>query len=148
MRAGRLAASGDPRPWQDGELTPIRRFAQAYAANDPNATEWYYPRRLLLDIDSANDVRQNAAARIVGLRLLHGREIDVPLYAFSTSLTQGRVAMRRAAARAHGSRIPRDVIVDDRRYEPPGPALRGAKHEPLPQDGRAVPEAQRALKSA
>ena len=114
MRAGRLAASGDPRPWQDGELTPIRRFAQAYAANDPNATEWYYPRRLLLDIDSANDVRQNAAARIVGLRLLHKREIDVPLYAFSTSLTQGRVAMgaRRLVA---GSRIKRDVIVDDRR---------------------------------
>jgi pimeloyl-ACP methyl ester carboxylesterase len=114
VRAGQLAASGDPRPWQDGELTPIRRFAQAYAANDPNATEWYYPRRLLLDIDSANDVRQNAAARIVGLRLLHKRGIDVPLYAFSTSLTQGRVAMgaRRLVA---GSRIKREVIVDDRR---------------------------------
>ena len=39
----------------------------------PNATEWYYPRRLLLDFDAANDLRQNAAARILGLRLQHGR---------------------------------------------------------------------------
>jgi hypothetical protein len=114
VRAGELAASGDPRPWQDGELTPIRRFAQAYASNDPNATEWYYPRRLLLDIDAAEDVRQNAAARIVGLRLLHGRDIDVPLYAFSTSLTRGAVARgaRRLARMSRG--IPRNVIVDDR----------------------------------
>jgi pimeloyl-ACP methyl ester carboxylesterase len=113
IRAGQLAASGDPRPWQDGELTPIRRFAQAYSANDPNATEWYYPRRLLLDIDAANDVRQNAAARIVGLRLLHGDEIDLPLYAFSTSLTKGAVA-RGAARLARMAPIPRKVIVDDR----------------------------------
>jgi hypothetical protein len=113
VRAGQLAASGDPRPWQDGELTPIRRFAQAYASNDPNATEWYYPRRLLLDIDSANDLRQNAAARIVGLRLLHGRQIDVPLYAFSTSLTKGAVA-RGALKLARIAPIPRHVVVDDR----------------------------------
>jgi hypothetical protein len=113
IRAGQLAAAGDPRPWQDGELTPIRRFARAYAANDPNATEWYYPRRLLLDIDSANDVRQNAAAKIVGLRLLHGREIDVPLYAFSTSLTKGAVA-RGARRLARMAPIPRQTVVDDR----------------------------------
>jgi hypothetical protein len=113
VRAGRLADSGDPRGWQDGELTPIRRFARAYAGNDPNATEWYYPRRLLLDIDSANDLRQNAAARIVGLRLLHGRQIDVPLYAFSTSLTKGAVA-RGARRLAQIAPIPRRVVVDDR----------------------------------
>jgi len=114
IRAGQLAASGDPRGWQDGELTPIRRFAQAYSANDPNATEWYYPRRLLLDIDSASDLRQNAAARVVGLRLLHGKEIDVPLYAFSTSLTKGAVA-RGARRLGRMAPIPRRVIVDDRR---------------------------------
>ena len=133
VRAGRLADSGDPRPWQDGELTPIRRFAQAYAANDPNAIEWYYPRRLLLDIDSANDLEQNAAARIVGLRLLHGRQIDVPLYAFSTSLTTGAVA-RGARRLAHMAPIPRDVIVDDR----------GTSHlDPL----SAAPKTNRFLKT-
>ncbi len=114
IRAGHLAASGDPRGWQDGELTPIRRFAKAYAGNDPNATEWYYPRRLLLDIDAANDVRQNAAARYLGLRLEHASQIDVPLYAFSTGLTRGAVA-RGARRLAHMSRIPRSVVIDDRK---------------------------------
>jgi hypothetical protein len=113
VRAGRLADSGDPRAWQDGELTPIRRHAQAYAASAPNAVEWYYPRRMLLDFDAANDLRMNAAARIVGLRLMHGRKIDVPLYAFSTGLTDGNVA--RGARRLAGmSRIPRSVVIDDR----------------------------------
>jgi hypothetical protein len=114
IRAGQLAASGDPRPWQDGELTPIRRVAKAYASNDPNATEWYYPRRLLLDIDAANKARQTPAARYLGLRLTHTRQIDVPLYAFSTSLTQGAVA-RGARRLADMSRIPSARIVDDRR---------------------------------
>jgi hypothetical protein len=113
VRAGRLAASGDPRGWQDGELTPVRRFARAYSASDPNATEWYYPRRLLLDIDAANDLRMNAAARIVGLRLLHGAQIDVPLYAFSTSLTRGAVA-RGALKLTRMAPIPQARIVDDR----------------------------------
>jgi hypothetical protein len=113
IRAGRLAAAGDPRPWRDGELTPIRRFARAYAADAPNALEWYYPRRLLLDFDGASDLRVNEAARLLGLRLEHGREIDLPLYAFSTDLTKGRVA--RGARRLAGiSPINAPVVVDDR----------------------------------
>jgi hypothetical protein len=113
IRAGRLADSGDPRGWKDGELTPIRRFAKAFAADAPNATEWYYPRRLLLDFDAASSLRQTRAARYLGLRLLHGDEIDLPLYAYSTDLTGGRVARggRRLARRAQ---ISRTTVVDDR----------------------------------
>jgi hypothetical protein len=114
IRAGGLAPSGDPRPWRDGEITPIRRFARAYAANAPNATEWYYPRRLLLDFDAASDLRMNKAAKLLGLRLEHGREIDLPLYAFSTDLTAGRVA-RGARRLARISPIKKPVVVDDRR---------------------------------
>ena len=114
IRAGGLAASGDPRPWRAGELTPIRRFARAYAADAPNALEWYYPRRMLLDFDAASDLRMNKAARILGLRLEHGREIDLPLYAFSTDLTRGRVA-RGARRLARMSPIESPVVVDDRR---------------------------------
>ena len=73
IRAGRLADSGDPRGWVDGELTPLRAHARAWAAHAPNATEWYYPRRLLLDIDAASPMRQTPAARFLGLRLLHGK---------------------------------------------------------------------------
>ncbi|HET8822822.1 MAG TPA: hypothetical protein VFM57_14855 [Thermoleophilaceae bacterium] len=114
IRAGRLADSGDPRGWLDGEHTPIRRHARAWAADAPNALEWYYPNRLRLDIDAASPLRQTPAARFLGLRLMHGNEIDVPLYAYSTDLTEGGVARgaRRLAARAP---IPSLRVVDDRR---------------------------------
>jgi hypothetical protein len=113
IRAGRLAGSGDPRGWVDGELTPIQRHARAYAADSPNATEWYYPRRLLLDFDAASPMRRTPAARFLGLRLMHGHEIDVPVYAFSTALTRGRVA-RGARRLVRRSRIRQSTIVDDR----------------------------------
>jgi hypothetical protein len=113
IRAGGLAETGDPRPWQDGELTPIRRHARAWAAESPNATEWYYPRRLLLDIDAASQLRRTGAARFLGLRLRHGRRIDVPLYAYSTDLTEGRVA-RGARRLAAISRVPKSRVIDDR----------------------------------
>jgi pimeloyl-ACP methyl ester carboxylesterase len=114
IRAGGLAPSGDPRPWRDGEITPIRRFARAYAVDAPNATEWYYPRRLLLDFDAASDLRMNKAAKLLRLRLEHGRQIDLPLYAFSTDLTNGGVA-RGARRLARISPIEKPVVVDDRR---------------------------------
>jgi hypothetical protein len=113
IRAGGLAGSGDPRAWVDGELTPIQRHARAYAADRPNATEWYYPRRLLLDFDAASSLRQTPAARFLGLRLRHGREIDVPVYAYSTDLTKGRVA-RGARRLAAISQVPSVRVVDDR----------------------------------
>ena len=113
IRAGRLADSGDPRGWRDGELTPIQRHARAYAADDPNATEWYYPRRLLLDFDAASPMRQTPAAKYLGLRLRHGDEIDGVLYAFSTALTRGRVA-RGARRLVKRSKIEKFTIVDDR----------------------------------
>jgi hypothetical protein len=113
VHAGRLAGSGDPRAWRDGELTPIRRLARVWAASGPNATEWYYPHRLRLDIDAASPLRQTAAARYLGLRLSHAKGIDLPLYAYSTDLTRGRVA-RGARRLARMSRIEHPVVVDDR----------------------------------
>jgi hypothetical protein len=114
MRAGHLAASGEPRGWVDGELTPLRAFVRTWAANSPNATEWYYPTRLRLDLDAASRLRQTAAARYLGLRLRHGHRIDAPLYAFSTAMTNGRVA-RGARRLVRRSRIEKFKVVDDRR---------------------------------
>jgi len=113
IRAGRLAAKGSPRGWADGELTPLSRMTRAWAAESPNATEWYYPRRLLLDIDAASRLRQTAAARYLGLRLKHGAGIDVPLYAYSTDMTRGRVA-RGARRLVRRSKIGVSRVVDDR----------------------------------
>jgi hypothetical protein len=113
IHAGDLADTGDPRGWVDGELTPLDRMARAWAAESPNATEWYYPRRLLLDIDAASPLKMTPAARYLGLRLRHARSIDVPLYAYSTDLTKGKVA-RGARRLARMSRIRRPTVVDDR----------------------------------
>ena len=133
IRAGRLAATGDPRAWEDGERTSIRLHACAYAANAPNAAEWYYPRRLLLDIDAASALRLTPAARYLGLRIRHARSIDLPLYAYGTSLVNGRVT-RGARLLARSSRIRRLTLVDDR----------GASHlDPL----SGKPSANRFLKT-
>lgn len=112
LHAGHAAASGDPRPWISGEQTPIQRFARAFAATRPNATEWYFPNRLILDISAANAMGRDAATRELGLRLFHTREIDTPLYAFQTDLTFGAVA---AGARrlVKASRIQTSKIVSD-----------------------------------
>jgi pimeloyl-ACP methyl ester carboxylesterase len=114
IHAGRLADSGDPRGWEEGELTPLSRMARAWAAESPNATEWYYPRRLLLDIDAASPLRMTPAARYLGLSLKHANGIDGPLYAYSTDLTGGAVA-RGARRLARISRIDHPTVVDDRK---------------------------------
>ena len=112
INAGRLAGSGDPRGWEDGERTPIRRHACAYAASNPNAAEWYYPLRLGLDLNAASALRPTPATRYLGLRIRHGRKIDVPLYAYGTSLVDGRVT-RGARKLARSSPIRRPTLVDD-----------------------------------
>ena len=40
-------------------------------------------------------MRQTPAARYLGLRLMHGNEIDVPLYAYSTDAHAGPRGPRR-----------------------------------------------------
>lgn len=91
VNAGRLAPSGDPRPWRSGERTPIRRFARAMGGTAPDMAEWYYPQRMIIDVSAANPMRRDRPSRALGLRLFHTRKINTPLYAFETNLTDGRV---------------------------------------------------------
>jgi pimeloyl-ACP methyl ester carboxylesterase len=113
VRAGQLAPEGDPRGWQDGEVTPAQRLAQTFAQEPGNAVEWFYPARLNLDVDVASPLAQNAAARELGLRLRWARQVDVPVYALQTSLTKGRV-LAGARSFVRRSRVPagRAVYVD------------------------------------
>lgn len=117
VRAGRLAPSGAVRGWQDGEVTPVQNLAAFLGRQPVNGIEWYFPRRLTLDVDGASNLpgRRSPVARLLGLRTRHARSIDVPLYAFQTDLTEGRVlrGARRLIAR---SRIaPREATLVDRR---------------------------------
>jgi hypothetical protein len=111
LRAGKLAAGGDPRPWVDGELTPIQRFARVFARTGVNATEWYYPRRMVLDTSAANALRRTPAADALGLRLFHTKTIALPLYVIQTDLTGGGV-LRGARTLMEQSRIRHPTLVD------------------------------------
>jgi len=111
VRAGALGPGGD---WQDGEVTPVARLAELFAQEPVNAIEWYFPRRLTIDVDGASALAaRGEIPRLLGLRTRHLSRVDVPLYAFQTDLTEGRVlrGARRFIAR---SRVPRNrsVLVD------------------------------------
>jgi hypothetical protein len=84
VQAGRLGPNGD---WVDGEVSPIARVAQTFAQEPANATEWYFPSKLSIDLDAANALRPNALTRDLTLRPLHRREVDLPLCAVQTDLT-------------------------------------------------------------
>jgi pimeloyl-ACP methyl ester carboxylesterase len=112
VRAGTFAADGDPRPWADGENMSIARLAGAFAQLRPQFAEWYFPSRLSLDSFAANSMRRDRVTNFLGLRLWHTKQIDVPLFAYQTDLTNGGV-IRGARAVQKASKIPRLVEVDD-----------------------------------
>jgi pimeloyl-ACP methyl ester carboxylesterase len=91
VNAGRVAESGDPRDWVNGGVTPIARLIKTFGQQPTNGSEWFFPRRLTIDTNGANELRQNEVADFLGLRLLHAKRIDVPIYAFQTDLTEGGV---------------------------------------------------------
>ena len=91
VNAGQLADSGDPRHWADGGVTPLARLAENFGQEPSNGVEWFFPRRLTIDTNGADQLEQNDVARFLGLRLEHAKKIDVPIYAFQTDLTDGGV---------------------------------------------------------
>lgn len=112
VRAGHLAASGNPRPWQDGELTPAQNIASTFWQEPGNAVEWYFPDRLRLDVDGMSPLKRGPVAALLGLRPFHVAEVDDPLYAYDTDLTRGRV-IRGARAFVRRSKIKRATYVAD-----------------------------------
>ncbi|MGK2932710.1 MAG: hypothetical protein ACSLFD_08070 [Solirubrobacterales bacterium] len=90
---GQLAASGDPRGWQDGELGTARRAARVFAEKDGmDGTSWYHPARLSIDSGAINNGVANPAQGVFGIKATKGTKVKVPLYSFDTSLGDGRVA--------------------------------------------------------
>jgi pimeloyl-ACP methyl ester carboxylesterase len=112
VRAGGLAPSGNPRPWQNGEVTPIQRLARTFATEPGNGIEWYFPKRLPLDVDGVDRLKRNRITEFLGLRPWHTAKVKLPLYAFETDLTGGRV-LRGARRFIDASRIKRATLVAD-----------------------------------
>ncbi len=113
VNAGGLAASGEPRDWVDGGITPVANMAAFLGREPGNGVEWYFPRRLTIDTDGADQMRMNDVAQFLGLRLMHTDRIDVPIYAFQTDLTGGDVleGARRLVERARTSER-RALLID------------------------------------
>lgn len=104
---GHLAESGDPRGWVDDGLTTAKRAATVFSGIEGmDGTAWYHPRRLSLDASAVNGGIANPAGAVLGVRATHGRELRRPMYAFETSLGDGRV-LKGARALARRARLPR-----------------------------------------
>jgi pimeloyl-ACP methyl ester carboxylesterase len=91
INGGALAASGDPRDWQDGGVTPLARLAETFGQEPTNAVEWYFPKRLTIDTNGADQMTQNDVANFLGLRLVHTPKVNLPLYAIATDLAGAHV---------------------------------------------------------
>ena len=108
-RVGRLAASGDPRGWnQAGEITPIARYARMFSGTwveDADGVAWYHPLRLTIDSGAVAAGNPNSAQQVLLVNAVHGDQIDVPIYAFAASLGGARV-LDAARALAQQSGLP------------------------------------------
>ena len=111
VHAGRAAESGDPRPWVDGELVPVRRLARSFARRGIDGPAWFHPARLSLDAGAVNNGVATPAQDVLDVRATHGDDLRLPLYAFQTELSDGRV-LRGARQLAELSRPPFTRFVD------------------------------------
>lgn len=92
MRTGRLASSGSPRPWINGPDSSVPSVCKTFTQEPGNGLEWYYSARLDVDLFQAMPTLEpTGATRYLGLhpRFLH--DVNLPLYAFQTSISQGGV---------------------------------------------------------
>jgi len=94
---GKLAASGDPRGWdQAGEITPILRYAEMFSGKGLkglDGTAWYHPQRLTLDSGAVAAGNANPAQQILDVHAIHGHDLPkrLRIYAFGAALGGQRV---------------------------------------------------------
>jgi hypothetical protein len=112
VHSGNVAATGDPAGWVDTDITPIRNVIDTFAQTPLAAAEWYYPERLSIDAGASASLQQTDVATYLGLRLFHVSQVDVPLYAFQTSLGgQDNAVAASAEAYKAESKIPSVTVV-------------------------------------
>ena len=96
-------------------MTPVQNIARGFAGdrNGTNGVDWYYPRRLNVDTDGASSMDpENPAAKVLGLRIFHLADVNIPYYAFQTSLTGSRNGVVEGAKNfAARSKVPQGGLV-------------------------------------
>jgi hypothetical protein len=112
VHSGQIDRTGaEPYGWKNDGITPIERLARLAATEPGNFVEWYYPRRLTIDVGAAASLKRDAANDAAGNRVWHAKQVNVPLYAFQTSLSDGRV-IAGAKAFAGVSKVPSVKLVN------------------------------------
>ena len=112
---GHLAASGDPRGWdQAGELTPIQRFADMFSGTGLlglDGTAWYHPLRLTIDSGAVGNGIANPAQGVLDVQATHGADLPrkLRMLAFGAGLGGQRV-LDSTKALASQSGIPRKQL--------------------------------------
>jgi hypothetical protein len=93
INAGHLAPEvpGGFADWVDGGITPIANLADVFARHPANATDWFFPTRITIDANGADQMRMNPVARYLGLRLFHTAKVNLPFYVVQTDDTGGDV---------------------------------------------------------
>jgi hypothetical protein len=96
VHAGRLAAAGDPRPWDPaGEISPIQRVADMFHGAGLiglDGTAWYHPLRLTIDSGAVNAGIAHPAQAVLDVNATHGADLPkMPIYAFGAALGGQRV---------------------------------------------------------
>lgn len=108
VRTGELAQSGDPRPWIDGPFASVESVCATFAREPGNGMAWYYPVRIDMDLLLAvPDLTPNDVTESLGLRPFHLATLDLPLFVFETSLSEGGVltAAQRLVAKSNIQRF-------------------------------------------
>jgi len=92
MRTGHLAAQGSPRPWVNGPYSSVPSVCRTFTQEPGNGLEWYYSARLDVDLFQAMPTLEpTGATRYLGLHPRYLHDVNVPLYAFQTSISDGGV---------------------------------------------------------
>ena len=92
MRTGRLSDHGDPRRWINGPDSSVPSVCATFTQEPGNGLEWYYSARLDVDLFQAMPtLAPTGATRYLGLHPRYLHDVDVPLYAFQTGLSDGGV---------------------------------------------------------
>jgi pimeloyl-ACP methyl ester carboxylesterase len=117
---GHLADAGDPKGWDDAnELTPLRRYAQAFSGwglKGLDGTAWYHPLRLTIDAGAVAAGNANPAQKVLGVHATHGKDLPkgIKIYAFGASLGGTRI-LSAAKTLAKQSHVPsKDLTLVDR----------------------------------
>ncbi len=108
VHAGHLAASGNPRGWDDaGEITPIQRWANMLSGTGLlgiDGSAWYHPTRLTLDAGAVAAGNANPAQSVLNVHATHGDDLKkhTKIYAFGALGGEGVLNSARVLAEQSG----------------------------------------------